>query len=114
MLGGQNGRGVRRLERWSPFRRRQWKRETEARLDTLVDLLESRGLSAQQLAWLRSRWRAAILNMLSSAMPEDRHFRQSQMIVLFGGLAVPVLASFNAASASPAVGVRYAVLVVSL
>jgi hypothetical protein len=96
------------------LRRRHWKQDTEARLDTLVGLLEAQGFDEPQLAWLRSRWRAAILNMLSSAIPEGRHYRQSQVIVLFGGLAVPVLASFNAAYASPTAGVRYAVLVVSL
>ncbi|MGZ6609011.1 MAG: DUF4231 domain-containing protein [Solirubrobacteraceae bacterium] len=101
------------VSRWR-VQRRQWQRETATRLDALIALLGERGLEENQLVWLRLRWRAAIYSALSTAVPSARRGRLLQFVVVSGALAVPVLASFNAAVTNPNNTVRYLVLIVSL
>jgi hypothetical protein len=89
-------------------------REGSQRLDALIELLDAKDQGHEHEVWLKTRWRPAVTNMVDSALPAGSKFHFTQLTILFGGLAVPVFASFNAASESPPAPIRYVVLGLSL
>jgi hypothetical protein len=95
----------------------RWKREAEQRIDKLLKLLVAQQIGEakeSRTKYLEERWKRPTLNMLASSVPAGRWFRGAQYVIIFGTLAIPIVASWNVADQSPPTFIRVAILAVSL